>query len=321
MNRIIKKVAVLGSGIMGSRIACHFANIGLDVLLLDITPRELTEDEKKKGLSLDHPAVKNRIVQSSLDAAIKSNPAPLFSKKFASRIRLGNFADDMSRIKDCDWTIEVVVENLEVKKKVYEEVEKHRKAGTLITSNTSGIPIHLMTEGRSEDFKKNFCGTHFFNPPRYLRLLEIIPTPFTDSETIKFLMHYGDLYLGKTTVLCKDTPAFIANRIGVYGIMKVLDSMKKLELNIDDVDKLTGPVIGRPKSATFRTTDLVGLDTMIKVSSNLHQALPKDEEREKFVVPEPILKMEQQKWLGDKTGQGFYKKGKNAKGETEIFTL
>ena len=188
MNRIIKKVAVLGSGIMGSRIACHFANIGLDVLLLDITPRELTEDEKKKGLSLDHPVVKNRIVQSSLDAAIKSNPAPLFSKKFASRIRLGNFTDDMARIKDCDWTIEVVVENLEIKKKVYDEVEKHRKPGTLITSNTSGIPIHQMAEGRSDDFQRHFCGTHFFNPPRYLRLLEVIPTAKTDLKVVDFLM-------------------------------------------------------------------------------------------------------------------------------------
>lgn len=321
MKRSIHKVAILGSGVMGSAIACHFANIGCQVMLLDMMPNELTEEEKAKGLTLDNRAVRNRIVQSSFDRSIKSNPGPLYSKKFISRITLGNFTDDMPKIKECDWTIEVVVENLEIKKKVYGEVEKHRRPGTLITSNTSGIPIHLMTEGRSEDFKKHFCGTHFFNPPRYLRLLEIIPTPFTDAETIKFLMHYGDLHLGKTTVLCKDTPAFIANRIGVYGIMKVLDSMQKLGLNVDEVDKLTGPVIGRPKSATFRTTDLVGLDTMIKVSTNLYQALPKDEEREKFVVPEVILKMEQQKWLGDKTGQGFYKKSKNAKGETEILTI
>jgi 3-hydroxyacyl-CoA dehydrogenase len=321
MKRSIRKVAVLGSGVMGSAIACHFANIGCQVILLDIAPNELTEEEKAKGLTTDSKVVKNRIVQSSFDRAIKSNPAPLYSKKFISRISLGNFSDDLNRIKECDWTIEVVVENLEIKRKVYDELEKHRRPGTLVSSNTSGIPIHLMTEGRSEDFKKHFCGTHFFNPPRYLRLLEIIPTPFTDPSVIQFLMHYGDLYLGKTTVLCKDTPAFIANRIGVYGIMKVLDSMKKLDLNIDEVDKLTGPVIGRPKSATFRTTDIVGLDTMIKVSSNLYQALPSDEERERFIVPETILTMEQQKWLGDKTGQGFYKKSKNAKGETEILTL
>jgi 3-hydroxyacyl-CoA dehydrogenase len=321
MKRRIRKVAVLGSGVMGSAIACHFANIGCQVMLLDIAPNELTSEETSKGLTLESKIVKNRIVQTSFDRSIKSNPAPLFTKRFISRITLGNFADDMQKIKDYDWTIEVVVENLDIKKKVYEEVEKYRTPGTLITSNTSGIPIRLMAEGRSEDFKKNFCGTHFFNPPRYLRLLEIIPTQFTDPETIRFLMHYGDLYLGKTTVLCKDTPAFIANRIGVYGIMKVLNSMQKLGLNIDEVDKLTGPVIGRPKSATFRTTDIVGLDTMIKVSNNLHEALPHDEERDKFSVPEVILKMEQHKWLGDKTGQGFYKKSKNAKGETEILTL
>jgi 3-hydroxyacyl-CoA dehydrogenase len=321
MNRIIRKVAVLGSGIMGSRIAFHFANIGLDVLLLDIAPKELTEAEIKKGLTLDSPAVKNRIVQSSFDNAIKSSPAPLFTKSFASRVKLGNFTDDMSRIKDYDWTIEVVVENLEIKRKVYDEVEKHRKPGTLITSNTSGIPIHLMAEGRSEDFQMHFCGTHFFNPPRYLRLLEIIPTQKTDPAVVQFLMQYGDLNLGKTTVLCKDTPAFIANRVGIFGIMKVVDSMRKFDLNIDEIDKLTGPVIGRPKSATFRTSDVVGLDTLVKVAQNLYAGLPNDEGREMFKMPEVITKLEQNKWLGDKTGQGFYKKTKNAKGDTEILTL
>lgn len=321
MNRTIRKVAVLGSGIMGSRIACHFANIGIDVLLLDIAPKELTDDEKKKGLTLDSPAVKNRIVKSSFDSTIASNPAPLYSKKFASRVKLGNFTDDMARIKNYDWTIEVVVENLDIKKKVYEEVEKYRTPGTLITSNTSGIPIHLMAEGRSEDFQKHFCGTHFFNPPRYLRLLEIIPTRKTDPEVIKFLMHYGDLFLGKTTVLCKDTPAFIANRVGIFGIMKMIDSMTKFDLTVDEVDKLTGPVIGRPKSATFRTSDVVGLDTLVKVANNLYAGLPNDEGRDLFKLPDVVSKLEQNKWLGDKTGQGFYKKTKNAKGETEILTL
>ncbi|WP_185147019.1 3-hydroxyacyl-CoA dehydrogenase/enoyl-CoA hydratase family protein [Pseudochryseolinea flava] len=321
MKRSIRKVAVLGSGVMGSAIACHFANIGCQVLLLDIAPKELTDEEKAKGLSLDHKAVKNRIVNGSLDRSVKSSPGPIYSKKFLSRITTGNFDDDMNRIKDYDWTIEVVVENLDIKKKVYEQVEKFRKPGTLITSNTSGIPIHLMAEGRSDDFKKHFCGTHFFNPPRYLKLLEIIPTPDTDPEIQKFLMEYGDLYLGKTTVLCKDTPAFIANRVGIYAIMKVVDSMRKLDLNIDEVDKLTGPVIGRPKSATFRTSDLVGLDTLIKVATNLYNGLPNDEGRDMFKLPAEIGKLEQNKWLGDKTGQGFYKKSKNAKGETEILTL
>lgn len=321
MNRNIRKVAVLGSGIMGSRIACHFANIGCEVLLLDITPGELTEEEKKRGLTLETPAVRNRIVQSSFDATMKSSPAALFSKRFASRVKLGNFTDDMHRIKDYDWTIEVVVENLDIKKKVYTEVEKHRKPGTLITSNTSGIPIHLMAEGRSEDFQKNFAGTHFFNPPRYLRLLEIIPTTKTDPEVTKFLMHYGDLFLGKTTVLCKDTPAFIGNRVGIYGLLKVIDSMRKFDLNVDEVDKLTGPVIGRPKSATFRTSDVVGLDTLVKVAGNLYAGLVNDEGRDMFKLPEVVTKLEQNKWLGDKTGQGFYKKTKNAKGQTEILTL
>lgn len=321
MNRTIRKVAVLGSGIMGSRIACHFANIGCEVLLLDIAPKELTEDEKKKGLALDHPNVKNRIVQSSFDSTLKASPAPLFSKKFASRVKLGNFTDDMSKIKNYDWTIEVVVENLDVKKIVYAEVEKYRTPGTLITSNTSGIPIHLMAEGRSEDFQKNFCGTHFFNPPRYLKLLEIIPTAKTDPEVTKFLMHYGDLFLGKTTVLCKDTPAFIGNRVGIFGLLKVIDSMRKFDLNVDEIDKLTGPVIGRPKSATFRTSDVVGLDTLMKVSNNLYAGLVNDEGREMFKLPDVVTKLEQNKWLGDKTGQGFYKKSKGAKGQTEILTL
>ncbi|MEJ7643161.1 MAG: 3-hydroxyacyl-CoA dehydrogenase NAD-binding domain-containing protein [Chryseolinea sp.] len=321
MKRSIRKVAVLGSGVMGSAIACHFANIGCQVLLLDMAPRELSDEEKSRGLTVDSPQVKNRIVQMSFDRSIKSNPGPLYSRKFASRVSLGNFTDDMQRIKDYDWTIEVVIENLEIKKKIYEEVEKYRKAGTIITSNTSGIPIHLMAEGRSDDFKKHFCGSHFFNPPRYLKLLEIIPTQYTDPEITKFLMHYGDLFLGKTTVLCKDTPAFIANRVGVFSIMKVVDSMNKLGLNIDEIDKLTGPVIGRPKSATFRTSDIVGLDTLVKVSGNLFEGLKDDEARNYFKLPDVVLQMEKNKWLGDKTGQGFYKKTKNTKGETEILTL
>ncbi len=321
MNRRIRKVAVLGSGVMGSAIACHFANIGCEVLLLDIAPTQLSDEEKARGLTLESKAVKNRIVQTSFDRSVKSSPGPLYSKKFISRISLGNFDDDMPRIKDFDWTIEVVVENLEIKKKVYEQVEKFRKPGTLITSNTSGIPIHLMAEGRSEDFKKHFCGTHFFNPPRYLKLLEIIPTPETSPDVVDFLMRYGDLYLGKTTVLCKDTPAFIANRVGVFAIMKVVDAMQKLDLNVDEVDKLTGPVIGRPKSATFRTSDLVGLDTLIKVAGNLYKGLPHDESKDFFKLPDVVMKMEGNKWLGDKTGQGFYKKTKNEKGQTEILTL
>ncbi|MDX5420994.1 MAG: 3-hydroxyacyl-CoA dehydrogenase NAD-binding domain-containing protein, partial [Hymenobacteraceae bacterium] len=321
MKRIIKKVAVLGSGVMGSRIACHFANIGVQVLLLDIVPKELTPEEEKKGLSLESKAVRNRIVDSSLKAAVNSNPSPLYRKSDASLIKTGNFEDNMKDIATADWTIEVVVENLKIKKLVYDQVEQHRKPGTLITSNTSGIPIHLMLEGRSDDFKKHFCGTHFFNPPRYLKLLEIIPTPETSKEVVDFLMHYGDLYLGKTTVLAKDTPAFIANRVGIYGIMQTLKAMEKTGLTIDEVDKITGPIVGRPKSATFRTLDVVGLDTTVNVANGLYQAGEKDESRDLFKIPGYVQQMVENKWLGDKTGQGFYKKTKDAKGKTEILTL
>lgn len=321
MKRSIKKVAVLGSGIMGSRIACHFANIGLEVLLLDIVPKEPNDAEKAKGLSLDSPAVRNRIVNEALAFAAKSNPSPVYNKSVLNRIKTGNFEDNMKDIASCDWTIEVVVENLDIKKKVYDQVEQHRKPGTLITSNTSGIPIHMMAEGRSEDFKKHFCGTHFFNPPRYLRLLEIIPTPSTDSEIVDFLMHYGDKFLGKTTVLCKDTPAFIANRVGVYSIMALLHLVEKMDLTVEEVDKFTGPVLGRPKSATFRTTDVVGLDTMINVANGLYANVPNDEAREAFVLPDYVKKMQENKWLGDKTKQGFYKKTKDAAGKTDILAL
>ncbi|HSK12291.1 MAG TPA: 3-hydroxyacyl-CoA dehydrogenase family protein, partial [Phnomibacter sp.] len=261
MNRIIKKVAVLGSGVMGSRIACHFAGIGLPVLLLDMVP--------KGAEASDKPAERNKLVNDALAAAIKSTPSPVFTKDAAKRISTGNFTDNMKDIAHCDWVIEVVVERLDIKKLIYDQVEQFRKPGTLVSSNTSGIPIHLMAEGRSDDFKKHFCGTHFFNPPRYLRLLEVIPTPHTDPSVIDFLMHYGDLYLGKTTVLCKDTPAFIANRVGVFSMMAVMHVMKQLDMTTDEIDALTGPAMGRPKSATFRTADVVGIDTFVKVAQGV----------------------------------------------------
>jgi 3-hydroxyacyl-CoA dehydrogenase len=313
MKRTIRKVAVLGSGVMGSRIACHFAGIGLQVLLLDIVPNDAKESKDAKS--------RNKLVNDALQSALKSNPSPVYTKDVPKRISTGNFDDNMKDIAGYDWIIEVVVERLDIKQQVFEQVEKYRKPGTLITSNTSGIPIHMMAEGRSEDFKKHFCGTHFFNPPRYLRLLEIIPTPFTDPEIVDFLMHYGDLYLGKTTVLCKDTPAFIANRIGVYGIMSIFKLMEKMELSIDEIDALTGPIIGRPKSATFRTSDVVGIDTMVKVSKGVYDNCPNDEARNVFLIPAWLEKMVTNNWLGDKTGQGFFKKIKSANGESEILTL
>lgn len=313
MKRSIKKVAVLGSGVMGSRIACHFAGIGVQVILLDIVPKEATE-------STD-PKLRNKIVNDALAAAIKSNPSPVYHKDVIKKISTGNFDDNMKDIAGCDWIIEVVVERLDIKKIVYEKVEQFRKPGTLITSNTSGIPIHMLSEGRGEDFKKNFCGSHFFNPPRYLRLLEVIPTPDTDPAVVDFLMSYGDLYLGKTTVLCKDTPAFIANRVGVFGMMAIMNVKEKLKLSIDEIDTLTGPIIGRPKSATFRTADVVGIDTLVKVAKGVADNCPDDEARHQFTIPPWLDKMVANNWLGDKTGQGFFKKTKGAGGEKEILTL
>jgi len=321
MKRIIRKVAVLGSGVMGSRIACHFANIGVQVLLLDIVPRELTETEKQKNQTLESKPVRNRIVNEALQFALKNNPSPIYSKSYINRIETGNFDDDMPKIASCDWIIEVVVERLDIKQQVFAHVEKFRKPGTLITSNTSGIPIHLMIEGRSDDFKKHFCGSHFFNPPRYLKLLEIIPTPHTDQQVVDFLMEYGSLHLGKTTVLCKDTPAFIANRVGVFSIMSLFNKIKELGLNVSEVDRLTGPVLGRPKSATFRTTDVVGLDTLIHVAKGLQQNAPNDEAKAFFNVPDYIQSMANNNWLGSKSGQGFFKKEKSGPNAGKILAL
>lgn len=320
-KRFINKVAVIGSGVMGSRIACHFANIGVQVVLLDITPNKLTPSEEKKGLKLEDSVVKNRIVNEALQFALKSNPSPIYKKEFANRISTGNLTDDLAKVSDADWIIEVVVERLDIKQQVFEQLEKHRKPGSLITSNTSGIPIHLMMEGRSQDFIDNFCGSHFFNPPRYLELLEVIPTPKTKLEVVNFLMEYGQTFLGKTTVLCKDTPAFIANRVGVYSIMSLFHAVKELDLNVDAVDKLTGPVLGRPKSATFRTCDVVGLDTLVHVANGVAQNCPNDEAKETFKIPSFIQQMVDNNWLGSKSGQGFYKKVKNEEGKSEILSL
>jgi len=308
MKRSIKKVAVVGSGIMGSAIACHFANIGVEVLLLDIIPRELNDLEKNKGLTLENKIVRNRLVNDSLKASLKSKPSPIYSQKFASRISTGNLEDDIHKIKDVDWIIEVVIERLDIKKAVFEKIEKHRQPGTLITSNTSGIPISQMNEGRSENFQQHFAVTHFFNPPRYLKLFEVIPGPNCTQEVKDFLMLYGEKFLGKTSVLAKDTPAFIGNRVGIFGIMSLFHQVKELGLTVEEVDKLTGPVIGRPKSATFRTVDVVGLDTLVHVANGIYENCPNDEVHELFKIPSFINKMMENKWLGSKTKQGFYKK-------------
>jgi 3-hydroxyacyl-CoA dehydrogenase len=320
-KRRIKKVAVIGSGIMGSGIACHFANIGVEVLLLDIVPFSLSEKEEAKGLTLQDKAVRNRLVNDALNTSIKSKPAPLYNLKFADRITIGNLDDDIQKVASADWIIEVVVERLDIKKQVFEKLEKYRTPGTLITSNTSGIPIKFMNEGRTEDFQKHFCGTHFFNPPRYLKLFEIIPGPNTSPEVLDFFNSYGEQFLGKTTVIAKDTPAFIGNRIGIYGIQSLFHLVKEMGLTVEEVDKLTGPVIGRPKSATFRTVDVVGLDTLVHVANGIYENCPDDEEHEVFKLPAFVNTLMENKWLGSKSGQGFYKKAKDENGKSQILGL
>ncbi len=307
----ISQVAVLGSGTMGSGIACHLANVGLKVLLLDLP----NEDESKGG--------KNHHVDTALKKAIKSKPAPLYKKEFARRISTGNFEDDLSKIEDCDWIIEVIVENLDIKNDLFEKVEKHRKEGTIVSSNTSGIPIHLMSKERSEDFQQHFCGTHFFNPPRYLRLLEIIPGPETKPEVIEKLSHFGDFVLGKETVQAKDTPAFIANRVGVYAMAYIFAASEKLDLPINIVDKLTGPAISRPKTGTFRLGDLVGLDVAAKVLAGMKEHCPDDKQVQNIPSSKAFDHLIDKGWLGNKTGQGFYKKTdeKDENGKTIIHEL
>ena len=308
--RIIRKVAVLGSGIMGSGIACQMANAGYQVLMLDL-PSE------GAGIS------RNQIANQALDQAVKQKPAPLYHPSFLSRITTGNFEDDPGKLKDMDWIIEVVVERLEVKQSLFEKVDRYRRPGSVISSNTSGIPIHLMTTGRSEDFRRHFLGTHFFNPPRYLRLLEIIPTHDTDPSLIRFMLDFGERYLGKQTVLCKDTPAFIANRVGVYSMARIFQLTEELNLPISIVDKLTGPSLARPNTGTFRLADLVGHDTGVKVMQGIQQNCPDDEQAGAFNVPPYMQFLLDNKFLGNKSGQGFYKKGegKNVKGQTEFLSL
>jgi 3-hydroxyacyl-CoA dehydrogenase len=308
LNKRIRKVAVLGSGLMGTGIAAHLAGCGLEVLLLDLPSAE---------------GNRNKIAADSLSNALKAKPAPFYDTKFASRITLGNFEDDFAKIKGYDWVIEVVVERLDIKKQIYEKVDQYRAKGSLVTSNTSGIPIHLMAEGRSEDFRKNFCGTHFFNPVRYMRLLEVIPTADTNPEVVDFFMHYGDVILGKQTVLCKDTPAFIANRVGVYAMAKIFQLTHELGLGIDTADALTGPAIGRPKTGTFRLADLVGMDTAVHVINGMKQNCPDDEQISKMSVPKFLNFLVENKFFGNKSGQGFYKKTaeKDAKGRPVILAL
>ena len=313
MIKNIKKVAVLGSGIMGSGIACHLANVDMEVLLLDMVPEDKLSEKNKKS--------RNSLVDLSLLNSVKSKPSPLFTKSKLKNITTGNFTDDFEEIKHCDWIIEVVVERLDVKKIIFEKVDQFRKEGTLVSSNTSGIPINSMLENRSEDFKNHFFGSHFFNPARYLRLLEIIPTKHTNKETIDFMIDFGEKILGKSSVLCKDTPGFIANRIGVFAIQELFHTVKEMNLTVGEVDLLTGPIMGRAKSATFRTCDVVGLDTLVHVANGLNINCPKDERNNVFEIPDFVEKMKENNWLGSKSGQGFYKKSKEENGEKNILEL
>lgn len=313
MKQSIERVAVLGSGVMGSGIAAHLANIGIPTLLLDIVPRELTKEEEAKGLTLEDPVVRNKIAVQNKQALLKQKPSPITSKKSLDLIETGNMEDDLEKLKDVDWIIEVVVENLDVKKDVFAKVDKYRKRGTIVSSNTSGISIEKMSEDCSEDFRQHFLGTHFFNPPRYLKLLEVIPTKDTKPEVVEFMQTFAEDVLGKGVVLAKDTPNFIANRIGTYGLLITVQEMLKANLSISEVDSVTGPLLGRPKSATFRTLDVVGLDTFIHVAKNVYDQV-EGEEKRVFEIPGFMQDMLEKGWLGAKTKQGFYLKKKGKEG-------
>lgn len=313
----INKVAVLGSGVMGSTIAAHLANAGIPSLLLDIIPPTLLPEEVAAGLTFESRKVRNRIAESNKAKLLKMNPAPLFVPEFVERIETGNLTDDLARLQEVDWVIEVVVERLEVKVDLFKKVAAHVRPGTIVSSNTSGISLEAMVEGLPLEFTRSFLGTHFFNPPRYMKLLEIIPGPATDPDILQFMAEFGERVLGKGVVYAKDTPNFIANRIGVFGLAVTLQEMIRSGLTIDEVDALTGPVMGRPKSASFRTVDMVGLDTFVHVAQNVADGVP--EERESFILPDFIQAMLEKGWLGDKTKQGFYKKVKTAEGkEVEV---
>src|SRR5690625_2016970 len=313
MTFSIKRAAVLGSGVMGSGIAAHLANIGIPTLMLDIVPQALTEEEIAKDFTLEDDVVRNRIAAKNKQALLKQNPSPIMSKKSLDLIEVGNLDDHMEKLAEVDWIIEVVVENLDIKKKVFADVDRYRKEGTIVSSNTSGISIEAMSEDISEDFKRHFLGTHFFNPPRYMKLLEIIPTEKTAPHVVSFMKTFGEDVLGKGVVIAKDTPNFIANRIGTYGLLVTVQEMLKANLSISQVDSVTGPLIGRPKSATFRTLDVVGLDTFISVANNVHSQVTGDE-KEVFTIPKFMQEMNAKGWLGAKAKQGFYLKKKGEKG-------
>ena len=321
MEKKIKKAGVIGAGVMGATIAAQLANVGIETFLLDIVPPELTEDEKKKGLTKESKAFRDKFGQNGLNIALKSKPASFYVPENAKLITIGNLEDNLEWLSDVDWIIEVVVERLDIKKSVFEKIETVLKPGTIITSNTSGISAKAMSEDRTENFRKHFAITHFFNPPRYMKLLEIVPNPDTLPEVIETLADICEKVLGKGVVYAKDTSNFVANRIGTYNMFSVINAMVDMGLTVEAVDKLTGPVIGNAKSASFRTADLVGLDTLLHVADNVYEGCPDDENREVFKPPDFINQMVEKKFLGEKTKQGFYKKTKDSKGKKVILSL
>ena len=317
----IRKAAVLGAGVMGAQIAAHLANAGIRSYLLDVAPKELNEDERRKGMTLSAKEVRNRFASIGLKRALELKPAPFFTKEKSKYIEIGNLEDDLKKVEEVDWIIEAIVESLEPKRELMGRVDRFRQPGSIVTSNTSGIQISAIAEGLSDDFRRHFFGAHFFNPPRYLYLLELIPTEDTSLEVVAFMKNFAEEMLGKGTVTCKDTPNFVGNRIGVAAMMYVLHKMVEKDFTVEEVDAITGPASGKPKSATFRTADIVGLDTLIHVADNIHEAVPGDEMRGYFKCPEFVMEMRKRNWLGEKTKAGFYKRTKNEKGETEILAL
>jgi 3-hydroxyacyl-CoA dehydrogenase len=318
MERKIKKAAVLGAGVMGATIAAHLANVGIPSIMLDIVPNQLTPEEEKKGLTLKHPAVRSRFAINGKQNLLKMRPAALAVPEFAGLIEVGNFEDHLSRLAEVDWIIEVVVENLKIKQDLLKKVAAVRRPGTILSTNTSGIPVQDICVGMDLEIKQHFLGTHFFNPPRYMKLLEIIPLPETLPEVVKFVAEFGERVVGKGIVYAKDSPNFIANRIGIFGMLNLMKIMAEEGLTIEEVDAITGPAMGRPRSASFGTTDLVGLDTFAHVAKNLYENAPNDEMREVFQVPDFVQKMLEKKWLGNKTGQGFYKRIKSEAGKEKL---
>jgi 3-hydroxyacyl-CoA dehydrogenase len=305
MTYQVRKAAVLGAGVMGAAIAAHLANVGIPSLLLDIVPPGAGKD-------------RNVVARTGLEKTLKARPAAFYTPKAAQLITIGNIEDDLDKLTEVDWIIEAVIERLDIKQQLYAKLEQYLRPNTIISSNTSGLPAHMLTRGRSETFRRNFLITHFFNPVRYMRLLEIVPDIDTDPALVQFMENFGTQVLGKGIVLCKDTPNFIANRIGVYGFLSTIKRALDEGYTVSEVDAILGPNMGRPKSAVFRTADLSGLDTLAHVADNLYENAPGDPQRETFRLPEVMREMIRRGWLGEKSGQGFYKRIKNPGGESTI---